>query len=495
MRVDDSRSFIQFVYPFQFDQAGFRILVDNLRRAKWQGRESALTVWKRDKFPEDDLLTHVASYLNPPEGTTPTAYLWQLDTGALESAYGLGRNADWKFMGPHMQVPFHIEGVQLSLFLIGVGFLTICAKPRSNKINDWQDFFHYFRFVGGQRDVRIQAQRRVGFDEQERQPQFAPFFPEPAGGIDRHPEGIGLLGEILDALLSTGSEEKASEHWWKDVFIPGQMIPFGALFADDVPDEDIAHMLYRMRNFFHSNEAIYPAAEDIRFDHPSLLTYAERQWFVFSLDGGAFVAYDAPDTSFFRGTSPIHLRRQYYLMFLLVLHQRFALMKLSEDVAKHWLSDTDREKIFERIQDALLSFMARGHFVQVMQRGHHHRCYRKWQETFQIEQLYQEVKEEVLEMHNYLQAERLDRLQRLAEEEKTAEAERENAAKERSKLTERRLKMLNYLAALLGIPALLCSFLEATGGVRFWSALSVASGGLLLGVLVLVLIHFITRRN
>ena len=495
MRIDNNTAFVQFIYPFQFDGAEFQNHADRLGQAKWPGRESLLTVWRRSKFPSDDLLPHVASYLNPPDGTAPTAYLWQLDSSVMESASGLGSKADWMLKWPHGQVSFRFEEVQLLLFHVGVGFLTVCAEPTSEKLSDWQNFLHYFRFVREQRGVRVQAQRRVGFNEQARQPEFTPFFPELAGGIDRHPEGIGFFGEVLDALLHTGARESESEHWYSEVFIPGQMIPFGVLFADDVPEEEIANLLYKTRNFFHAAQEIYPTIEDCALDHPALVTYAEKQWFVFSLDGGAFVACDAPDTDFFRGTLPTHLRRQYYLLFLMVLHQRFALMKLSEDVAEHWLSDTDREKVFKRIQDALLSFMARGHFAQVMQREHHHRCYRKWQETFQIEQLYQEVKEEVLAMHNHLQTERLERLKRLAEEEKTAEAEREKAAKERSKRTEKRLNILNYFAALIGIPALSLSFLDAVANESYWLAAIAASGGFLLGVIILIFLYFLTRRR
>ena len=117
MRIDNNTAFVQFIYPFQFDGAEFQNHADRLGQAKWPGRESLLTVWRRSKFPSDDLLPHVASYLNPPDGTAPTAYLWQLDSSVMESASGLGSKADWMLKWPHGQVSFRFEEVQLLLFL------------------------------------------------------------------------------------------------------------------------------------------------------------------------------------------------------------------------------------------------------------------------------------------------------------------------------------------------------------------------------------------
>ena len=89
-------------------------------------------------------------------------------------------------------------------------------------------------------------------------------------------------------------------------------------------------------------------------------------------------------------------------------------------------------KIFERIRDRLLEFTARGYFAQVMQREHHHRVYRRWQEVFQLERIYQEVNDEVREMHEYLQTRQMRELER----------------------------RLNTLSVLLGIPALVSAFLS-----------------------------------
>jgi hypothetical protein len=188
-------------------------------------------------------------------------------------------------------------------------------------------------------------------------------------------------------------------------------------------------------------------------------------WFVFSLEGGAFVAFNAPETDFFRRELPVHLQREYFLLFLLPLHQRFTLISLSQQVSENWLSGDERGRIraFESIRVTLLEFMARGYFSQVMQREHHHRVYRRWQETFQLDRLYQEVSDEVREMHEFLQMRQSERLER----------------------------RLNFLTFVIGIPALLFSFLSINiyrittneEGLSLWLALVLAFFAFSVGLL------------
>ena len=487
IKVDQKASFVNFVYPFLFNPEEFLVRTEAFENAQWIGRERPLRIWKQQHFPEDDLLPHVARYLNPSDHTPPTARLWKIEDYTLTSRSGLGGKEEWELVIPQGLVHFRINDVQLTMFRIGVGFLTVQVEPKEDKVSNWLDLIHYFRFARGRRGVGIQAKCKVG------KAQSVPFYPEPAGGIAQHPEGKGFFTELIDALLITARLEKESDLWWHEVFIPGQLIPFAALFIDLVTEKEIPSMVYRVRNFFHACQEINPSDEDLRLDHPNLLPYAKYHWFVFSLDGGGFVGCNPLQTDFFRKTLPDHLKDQYFLLFLLALHQRFTLMMLSEEVAKHWLADDykcndeDREKAFARIMDAFLSFTARGQFTQVMQQEHHHRCYQKWQEIFQVNSLYQEVSEEVQEMYNYLQMCRTERLQKLAEEQQV----------QTRKLEER----ISVLAVCIGIPALILSFMSINlygfttkdEGIPIFLALliSVLGGGLL----SLIVVRLLKRRT
>jgi hypothetical protein len=510
VRIDTDASFVHFVYPFLFAAETFAARAQAVERAQWQRGERSLAVWQTDRFPEDELLAHVARYLNPPEDTPATARLWDIGHDALRSPRGLGAgaenpSADWALTSPKGDMHFRLGAVQLVLFRIGVGFLTVHARPLSQELGDWLDFVHYFRFLQGQRGTGVRAQRRVGRD------QVAPFFPEPAGGVAPDAAGQRVFGQVLDTLLRTGAEEGEEAPWWCEVFIPGQLLPFAVFYVDNIPTEEIPPLVYKVRNFFHQAQGENPAAEELRLDHPSLLAYAEHVWFAFSLDGGAFVACDAPRNPFWRETLPQHLRDQYFLLLLLALHQRFALTGISEQVAEHWLvngderSEEEREAAFTRIRDGLLSFIARGYFTQVMQREHHHRCYRRWHETFQVQQLYEEVCDEVREISNYLllrRSERIERIQELQrrqmEAEARAEAAREQSARARAWRLER---WIGVLGMSIGIPSLLLGFLginlsglTATEGMSISKALLWGGISLGVGLVLSAVIVWVGRR-
>ena len=472
----ESGSFIFLVYPFLFEEDTFRGREEAFDRAEWGELGNP---WKPQRKVVRDVLKHVGDYLNPPPGAPVTARMWDLDGNALSSPQGLGGGGDWRLKLKDREIGFRIDEVQLVLFHLGVGLLTLRVRPLSQDGADWLDLLHYARFADRAHSGTVRIERRVGIDPVSRAPKYEPLFPARCGGAARHPDGQGLLIEVIAGLLEDGrltSEKPAIDGrhgWWREVFVPGQLLPFASLFVRGVPAEEVPPMLFRLQNFFHSRQQLYPSADDLNPRQPGLLAYADRQWFAFSLDGGAFVAFDPPDTPFFRETLPDHLADQYFLLFLLVLHQRFTLMKLSEDVSRHWRVEgetaatadrhdeySQRERVFRRIRDGLLSFTARGHFVQVMQRQHHHRCYRRWQETFQIAELYAEVDHEVHEMHEYLLLERTEHLA------------------ERSKCLERRL---DQIAMILGPPALILGYFDAVGGESRLSVLLWSIGGLAIG--------------
>ena len=557
MRKVADCSFVHFVYPFLFDTESFAARVKQLDAAMCKSETRAnrdlpmwQPLWKEKGFPRDDMLASVADFLNPKDSDKATARVWKLND-SLDEAFGLAERAAWELLKPGRQkgrvIPFHLGesggskssrfAVQLALFRVGVGFLTVRATPDSEDLDEWLTFISRFRFVKGQRKYVVRATKSVR-DAETQELKSVEFFPpiaaakRPAAvatsaGVATAPTKTTAAEEddaekhfidILDALLRSGSLSEGEE-WWTDVFIPEQLIPFAALYVDEETETQAigelaaadkatseAHdfaaaqqeqqrredfqLIYMLRNFYHPPQGTNPAPEDLGAEQPAIIPYAERCWFIFSLDGGSFLACDAPQTDFFRHTMPDHLRDQYYLLLLIVLHQRFTLMSLSQDVATKWLTERDEEKrikAFRSIRDRLLDFTAHGLFTQVMQREHHHRCYRKWQEVFQIQDLYEEVRDEVREMNDYLQTLRTEQLGQLAEDRKkqieaqtAADKQREREAQERATRLER---IIGLIGICFGVPALVIGFLGinlaelTTGqGLKIWQAVTSVLG-------------------
>lgn len=438
-------SFSLFAFPFKFEADNFDQYVKALSDAECGSSEKRHRVWIKDKFPDKELLPHVASYLNAAAPRKSTAAMLRMDPNVLTSKAGLGVNSPWilELPGEHEDVAFLLDGIQLTLSRFGIGFLTFRVRPTSQELSSWLDFFHYFRFFGPGRGRRIQGQRRTGPGTVE------PFFPEaacaatPDKEAQQQASGEGRFDKIIEAVLATGETTESGGHWWKAAYVPGQFIPFVSLYVDEYAEEPTDELIHRVRNFFHAEQEMCPCDDDLRFDHPGLLPYAQRQWFVLSRDGCAFLAIDAPKTPFFREAMPDHLGKHYFLIFELVLHQYFALAELSANVAEHWLggAETDlagfekrRRQAFEKNLGALLDFNARGLFSQVCHREHHHRFYAKLQQFYTIDRLHDEVRDEIREMHDSLMMQRTEAVQQ-------------------------RLRTLELLALFIGVPGLVLSFL------------------------------------
>lgn len=402
-KIHQESSFCSFVYPFAFESKKFESLSASIDRSVHQKKDQAVPVWESVRFDEDDLLPVAVSYLNPSADNYPCARLWRFNN-ALRDVFGF--RADWTMKFPKGEIGFSFGtdgqgsfAVQLAMFKIGVGFLTLYANPKSDSVSDWLNFIHYFRFIDGKRDVSVTGSRRCGLDPVTRQPMMNPFFPQPSDEEGDHLCAPGMLKDLISMLLHTAAS--GDRPWWKEVFIHGQTMPFTALFADFSDEVDIKKTLYKFRNFFHAEQTDIPSDDDLNPDPVAVMPYVKDQWFVFSREGGGFFAANPPDTDFFRHLLPYHIQNQYFLLFQMALHQRFGLMKLSERVADAWATrpgqnnDARRETIFEEIHEELLLFTAKGYFTQIMQKGNHHRCYQKWQDMFQLQQLYEEISDEV----------------------------------------------------------------------------------------------------
>ncbi len=493
-RVNTRRSFARFIYPLLFEPDTFERRVAAVQDATWRSSDRSAQVWERDPFRTDNVLAHVASFLDPDGDCAATALRWKLTNQARQSPAGLG-NASWTLISNARRerprfIPFSLDDVELTLFSSGVGMVSLCVVASAAEPAAWTDLLHHFRFARGQRDVAVRAVHRYGADLEQ------PFFPHFAGGeASLDANGNGQVMHLLTGLLTTVRVADDPDTWWHEVFVPGQLMPYACLLVDGAGAGALVAFTHQVRSFFGSHQRLHPTDADLDLDHhPSVLTYAEKARFAFSLDGAAFVAGDLPDTPFFRDQLPEHLGTSYYLLFLLVLHQRFALMRLSSQVAACWRAtptveeEMEQEAAVNRVRTEFLQFTARGYFAQVMQQEHHHAAYRKWQEVLQIERLYHEVRDEVREMSQHV----LERRTRRIAEAQVEAAKREQAQAQHD---QRRDATLGMLAAVLGGPALALSFLSVIGPVSTTEAVLGSLIGLAVGVVILIgVIVFVRRR-
>lgn len=460
MDVARKCSFVRFVYPFEFKDRNFKDIQQSVGTPPW--RSGSGPVWEKHAFHDQDFLPHIADFFNSDAKDQAMGGAWRMSSGAMDSPEGIGRKEHWSLSvgkgSKHPPIEFKVEEISLYLFASEVGLLVIEANPLSNDPAAWFDFVHYFR--DGRSQTRIDCHLR-GKPE-------SPYFPGIAGGIQAHPDGKGSLqGLVAGILLRTWPPER----WWKDAFVRGMVLPWSVLFIDHVSEDDVPGLVYRARNMFHSKQELHLAEVDRRLADPDLLQYADRQWFTFALGGAGFIAFDSSNEDFFRVQLPRHLGDSYFALYLLVLHQRFTLAKLSYGVAEccpvSEQLDSSRVRKFKEVRDALLRFTARGYFTQASPNEHQHRFYAALQKAMQIEQLYREVSEEVRDLFGALMLDSSEKQQQLSNK------------LNRVVLT---IGLLSVVAAILGINVE--GYTLHSDGIPWWHAVGFLALG---GVIALVI--------
>ena len=503
--VDKDISYAIFIYPFLFDPATYKDRCEKADEITVTCNEKEVKLWDAECFRGEDFISHIHIMF---KDSYPTAKFWTLNNDN-ELAKGLhikdkqyylvledGRRIPFRFIASDQKG--HLAPIRLELFSTGVGFLAICVRAESEKLEPWFDLLHYFRDFR-RKDVVIVAEDEEAIADSARKGKGKGH--DDQGGLeskqtDRKDCLVEMIYMLLESLSLVHDKEGFGQKihpkgefkrkdfraqnlekgvWWDEVFIPGKMIPYSCLYIDGAGKDEIPKIRYRLRKFLHSRQEISLPADPEEQGAATSIEYAKNQWFIFSMEGQCFVAFDAEQDSFFRERLPEEIAVQYYTQFLLVIHQRFALISLSMKVAQRWLLEdfAERIRIFDNIRESLLSFLSRGFFSQVSQRDHHHRYYSKLQEIMLVNELLEEVSGEVREMHEILQS-----------------------AKEKREENKRRIVEIGIalFALLIGLPSVAFGYLEASGYANRSAAnlavLYTALASITLSVLVLMAMAF-----
>ena len=146
-------SSLRFIYPFTFQPETFD--------QREQAIDTNAGVWLPAAFPVGETLSHVADYLKPPEGQPRAARLWKL-SAQNHNPLRLTPDIRGSIIAGKREIPFTFGGsqknssvIELALFRIGVGFLTVTVRPADPDVGAWLAFLHYFRVMGGSHNVSL----------------------------------------------------------------------------------------------------------------------------------------------------------------------------------------------------------------------------------------------------------------------------------------------------------------------------------------------------
>ncbi len=122
-----------------------------------------------------------------------------------------------------------------------------------------------------------------------------------------------------------------------------------------------------------------------------------------SLDGGFVLAYDNGLDHFAKRPARAmeSFRTSYFLMMLIPFHQRLSILRYAMGASLAGLSPRRGEDL-RTLREAIYDFTSRCYFSQASVSEERDHIYRRWQDEFHVVPMYNELKEEVHDIDNYL---------------------------------------------------------------------------------------------
>ena len=451
--VELDRSSIRLLYPFTFAPSAFQALAAAAPSTQWKIRGRSHAVWEPRVLPGEELVESVARFWNPTDGTAASTLFLCLRNEILQSPAGLCGRRPWTVTSGRRVVEVELAEVELTLSGAGAGCVTVDLRLRKhpgegsadpNRVDTWGQLAYDLRFLHGRRSSTL------AIPSEERRP-------------------TATFGELVAVLMGTISPGAAG------LTLAGHAYPFTALFlrGADRPlvRSTVARLRYNARFGDTSSWDESAAGLGVIERTTGMLLYC-------SLTAAGFVGSDVPAKGYY-SQFPGELRRVYWLALVVSLHQRAALMALSERTSERWLDDDPGHRLeaFKELQGELHYITARAMASQVTHKNAQHVFYATAQEVLGVRRLYDEVRESINDLSD---AVRIDLSERMEAQARGFE------------------QRVSVLALLFGVPSLVLAFIGANiEGVTSPDALSfVGAVALVLVSLVLgAVISTLVRRS
>ena len=388
--IVSEQSSIRLVYAFQADAPTLQRVRDacSARPDRWKDARTAA-------IGEGALTGHAAELLEHLANGVPLA-VFKLLAGPRGKSSGLWpSNGLWtprrNTSGRSIELSF--QAPQLWLFDIGVGFVVFDINGLGSNARDWLSALHHLR----QLKLRDSAGALTFYMDSD----------EPQSGFQT------LVRNLLDSLVPS------QPTWWEPVDMKQQLRSFATLYVardrlQPAPHDFERRLLYQIGELAPP-ERVFALPDDTAEDHlrGEHYCYAKGAHFVASREGCTFVAIDADlDSQFWRQNMPEHLRRIYFVTYLLTQYQRQAIELLRRKVAKAGRDHNISADEWYEIRQLSAAVKSHGYFVEVAQSNNHARFERMVRDLAQVDRLFElttrsvdEVTSLKLEEHERVKAE------------------------------------------------------------------------------------------
>ena len=391
--IDRTRSSSLFIVPFFYQTNDYQ-KIDNLL--------SKSEDFQRQKIDSEMLLNHISNTFAGDDTVQDSQFsTWRVSQDFFHE--WTGYSAHWKLCfrrdGKPINIEFQFQKIELVVCRGGIAFVIIHTEPKTDSPDDWLDFVHYFRFINGERNVSLDGERIIPEENKN--------------DATREFQFVGCLAKRIEKLFRCVDGSGIEIVFDRDS-IDSQVVSYPIIFLNSAGENEtqFENFRIRLRNGFHSQQNVFRSAE---ISNPELfqIEYTKNHWFIFSLSGCSFLAVDSPDSEYFRTALPHHLKHRYGTILWLSIYQRLLLTKLSLKVASEWLPGNRKSKtrLFDELRNEMISFTASGFFSQVATHENYQLFYERIQEEFRIPGFYDEVRNEIRELFEFLQVQQANRLE------------------------------------------------------------------------------------
>lgn len=307
--------------------------------------------------------------------------LWSMKQGARKSV-GLPSNYNQPITCSTKQKHwiFYIREVELYLFETQVGFLLYHIQfPNKLVIDEQIEAVYYLKKLMNF-DHHLTFEQRLSINEAvSRDLQLSDI-------------SLGILRGIDPVTFFEGTKGR-----------PTEALVFSAVLLDSLTEADMAdRYLFHMRRSFKATYKPSGAEQNI-WQNPDLLRLFGNSCWGISSEGLANMITrtgDAGTDEFFINQYFSHIQNTYTYLYLLILHQKFALLYLSIQ-ASHISHELDlhendpgkQSEILTRMKDRIVKFMLRSSYKQVSRSTHHAALYEWMRNRLKIDDLFKELHE------------------------------------------------------------------------------------------------------
>jgi hypothetical protein len=425
------RNFSTLVVPFVFDKDYKEVVKFVTSSNNWSSKKNK----NRQKLYEH--IQHLAVEEEADEKTGTIGRIFNLTETGYESA-GLPKNIKsnpFTIKKKEKEYTFRISETNLYLFETNIGFLVFELEyPKDIHIDSYIETNNILKNIKPHRGVTWEM-----------------FTGKQTPSIEIH------LSEITERILV---DFKVSSYFEseKDVPIRGLMFNSIVIGFEDYNNADIQEYknelkryLFELRRLFSSSYKPSPEEFKIENNNEILQTFDNSYWGV-ALEGVANIAYlinDEHCDSFFKNSYISTIKSTYFYIYMISLHQRYALLNLSIRSSKLLIQpsvnvNNDSTITVRGLRKEMIFFTLRSAFKHVSSVTHHGKVYKILNDTLQIDELNKELHFELEILDSMIEAELHEELKlkekEQLEKEKQVENERKEREQQQSNLEKRSIK-------------------------------------------------------